>query len=716
MKPRRKKKPAKAAKPAAKPPADRSKTAAYDKFRKQQAAISRARSESGRDIAPLPAVKDPARRARAKTDLEFHLRTYLPQTFDLPWSEDHRRIIRKMEIAATVGGQMAFAMPRGSGKTAITRGATEWAMLHGHRRFITLIGAEEGSARQLLDDIRTDFECNQLLFDDFPEVCHPVRKLEGIAHRANAQTCNGKRTHLEWTGDQIVLPSIEIKGKPTPASAGIIRCAGITGRIRGMTFTRPDGKTVRPDFVIIDDPQTDESSRSPAQTQQRINTISGAILGLAGAGRKIAAVMPCTVIHPDDLADQLLDREKFPQWQGERTKMIYAFPNNAQLWEQYAEIRANSLRAGNGGREATEFYRANREAMDEGARVAWPVRHNDDEISAVQNAMNLKIDNPEAFAAEQQNEPIRPDQHAGNITTAAIGLKLNNRQRGVVPEGCEHITAFADVQGKMLYWMVCAWQRNFTGAIIDYGSYPDQKRSFYTLADSRRTLQMAHPGGQEAAIYAGLMAISDQLAAREWHRADGAIMKLERMPIDAGYETKAVELFIRQSKNAAILIPSFGKYIGAATSPMALWPGNNRTRRNGWHWITDLSKSRLRHLLIDTNHWKSFAAKALLTPMASAGCLSIFGSEPREHDLLALHFTSEYRQAVSSRGRTVDEWKLKPGNPDNHWWDCLVGNFVAASMVGCTSHGAADQERTRERRRVKLSDLQKKARHWKSGS
>ena len=45
-----------------------------------------------------------------------------------------------------------------------------------------------------------------------------------------------------------------------------------------------------------------------------------------------------------DLADQVLDRKKNPDWQGVRTKMLRSLPTNAKLWEQYAEVRANSLR------------------------------------------------------------------------------------------------------------------------------------------------------------------------------------------------------------------------------------------------------------------------------------------------------------------------------------------------------------------------------------
>ena len=36
-------------------------------------------------------------------------------------------------------------------------------------------------------------------------------------------------------------------------------------------------------------------------------------------------------MRPDDRADRLLDREKHPAWQGERTKMMYSFPTDEAL-------------------------------------------------------------------------------------------------------------------------------------------------------------------------------------------------------------------------------------------------------------------------------------------------------------------------------------------------------------------------------------------------
>jgi hypothetical protein len=103
------------------------------------------------------------------------------------------------------------------------------------------------------------------------------------------------------------------------------------------------------------------------------------------------------IIRPDDMASRILDREKHPDWQGERTKLVYSFPSNDKLWSQYSELRDDSLRNDGDGKIATEFYREHREEMDAGAVIAWAERFNPDEISAVQNSMNLKFRDKVAF-------------------------------------------------------------------------------------------------------------------------------------------------------------------------------------------------------------------------------------------------------------------------------------------------------------------------------
>jgi len=110
-------------------------------------------------------------------------------------------------------------------------------------------------------------------------------------------------------------------------------------------------------------------------------------------------------------------------------------------------------------------------------------------------------------------------------------------------------------------------------------------------------------------------------------------------------------------------------------------------------------------LEIDTNFWKSFARNRLITPLGdtSKGCVSLFKN--RTHRLLAEHFTAERFDRVEANGRTVEEWSLRPGGPDNHWWDCFVGNCVAASMLGAALPGSGGPKH-KKKKRITLSELQ----------
>ena len=87
------------------------------------------------------------------------------------------------------------------------------------------------------------------------------------------------------------------------------------------------------------------------------------------------------------------------------------------------------------------------------------------------------------------------------------------------------------------------------------------------------------------------------------------------------------------------------------------------------------------YALYDTNYWKSFATGRFKSHPGVAGSVVIPNDKPRAHKEFISNMLSEYPVRVEGRGRVVDEWKLKPG-ADNHWFDCVVGCCVAASMEG----------------------------------
>jgi phage terminase large subunit GpA-like protein len=411
-------------------------------------------------------------------------------------------------------------------------------------------------------------------------------------------------------------------------------------------------------------------------------------------------MMPCTVIREGDLADRVL---KTPQWSGERTKTVYCWPTAEALWKQYADLRVRAFSETGGNRAevsriCNEFYAAHRKEMDAGAVVAWDGLYEQDELSAIQYAWNKRIDLPEqAFFAEYQNDPVSDVVDATPLTADEICRRLSHHKRLVVPLECQMITAFIDVQDKLLYYAVIAWAPGFSGFVVDYGSEPDQRDQYFSLRDAKRTLMRAAPGaGVEGAIHAGLDRLTTALISRDWMRTDGTAMRIDRLLIDANDNTDVVKKFCRQSPNHGVLMPSHGRYVGAASMPMSEYrPKPGERVGDNWRVPTLAQRAYTRHVLFDANYWKTFVARRMQTVIGDRGALVLFGDTPERHRMLADHITAEFPVRVVGRGRSIDEWKARPGR-DNHLLDCVVGAAVAASMAGAV----LDTDRPRPPRKV----------------
>lgn len=638
-------------------------------------ALQRGRISSAqvRDIGPPPAVADAARRATCETSLSAFLTTYFPAAFPLRFSRDHDEVIAALEHVTQRGGQYAMALPRGSGKTTIVVRAALWAILTGRRRYVAVVSSTDAAAKKIVKSMRTELTWNDLLYADFPRELHGIPQLQGDNRRAGGQLCEGEKTEILMGVTELVFPTIA----GSRVSGSVVSACGLTGNVRGQFHATKSGEILRPDLAILDDPQTKESASSLQQTQDRLEIVEGDVLGMAGPGKEIAAVMPCTVIEEDDLADRVL---KMPLWRGKRAKMLVSFPSNLDWWENYFRVR-------DGDRdEAQALYVAEQETADAGACVAWEERRAPSDASALQTAMHLWHQSPTAFAAEYQNEPRPKTQVDAELMKAeAIAAKLNHVPRGIVPAELETLTAFIDVQDHALFWLVTAWGKGFGGAIVDYGSWPDQSRDYWAYSDIRQKLGDVYPGrGSTGAIYAGLTALVTELTGRSWNRAGGGVVRLARVLIDSGHETDTIYLACRQHPMAALLMPTKGIGVTAARTPMDSWAKKTTDVKRGPSWIASRGEGRgIVHAVYDTNFWKSFVQARLATSIGDAGSLVLCGDKPELHRLLADHLTAEYRTATRGHGRDLWEWKLRPDRKDNHWLDCLVGSAVAASIEGC---------------------------------
>lgn len=648
--------------------------AQYERNKVSAARISAEKSHAGADIAPLPEVADPARKAACEFDLERFLKTYFPKRFPLAFSPTHKRVIQKIQRAVLGGGgTLAYGMRRGGGKTQLATGAAVWALVYGHKRYVVLIGATEAASDQIMGDLKGRFaDANAYpdLHADFPEVCYPVASLEGITQKAKKQHIGGAQTHIEWTQDHIRLPIVE--GSRCPHS--IIQVASMTGAIRGKYFNAPDGSVLRPDLALVDDPQTRESAKSPTQTDSRIQIVQADVRGLGG-DQGITVVMPCTIIYENDLADQMLSRDRYPEWQGEKAAMVNAFPTNEKLWEEYFKTKDQDYRSDGDGSKATAFYLANREQLDAGAVLDWPERFDPPFASGVEQAMHLRHYNPEGFASEYQNKPMVPAgvDAGGRLTAEALRERTNHLDRWELPPSATRITAGIDVQKRVIFWAVCAWGEDFGGAVIDWGVYPKQKTNLFRAADPRPSLEDTYPQMDDMArIHAGLKWVTDYLLSQD-HRP-------ERILIDSGNWTSEINQFCRFSPHRSALIASKG-YGGGLTRPLGSYKVEGQ--RKGPYWVVNplTEGKRQRNLVFDTHYWKSFLRNRLKTAAGSAGCLWLPGGD---NEGLISHLTAEQATSKTNNNnqRTIEEWGMKPGRSENHWWDCLVMATVAASELG----------------------------------
>jgi phage terminase large subunit GpA-like protein len=346
--------------------------------------------------------------------------------------------------------------------------------------------------------------------------------------------------------------------------------------------------------------------------------------------------------------------------------------------------------------------------MDEGAILAWPDKPvAAGYLSALQELMSAYLDDPDKFMSEHQQEPIAADAGSRRFDPAAASRKVNGRSRCEIPPTCPFVVAYIDTHDKALYWLVTAFEQNFTPYVIDYGTWPEQPGREFTLANLQRPLSRHYPKHTtRAAVYAGMEELVSTLLARRYQKGSHSTA-LDVVLADTGY---LAELWQQLKTKFDRLTLTKGVGIKAGSRPMAEWlrrPGEV----TGDHWIRSPAARREHPVTqIDTNHWKTIAMDAVAAAPGEPGALTIFGDTRTVHAQLAAHWDAELSVETEGFGRKVTEWKQKP-NRDNHWLDCTVGCFVGASILGARPEGSPIvPQKGRVRRHITQQDLmQRKA-------
>ena len=208
------------------------------------------------------------------------------------------RLARQWSIppAGPMEQRDAFLAPRDTGKsTWMLFILPLWAAAHGHVKFAAVFADSGPQAEMHLGTFRKEVDENAALRRDFPKLCTAGRRPSGAAES-------------------------DAKHMVIRANGFIFAAKGIDASSLGMKVGQQ-----RPDLLLLDDVEPDESSYSAYQADKRLKTVTDAILPLNIYAR---VVLSGTVTMPGSITHQLVkwgkgERTEANAWVGEQQFRVH---------------------------------------------------------------------------------------------------------------------------------------------------------------------------------------------------------------------------------------------------------------------------------------------------------------------------------------------------------------------------------------------------------
>lgn len=227
-------------------------------------------------VEPLELSVDEAV-ALAAIDNEFYCTHWFPKAFRQACPEFHKDIWNNLESANRYVGLKIF---RDGAKTTVLRAFISKRVAYATSRTIVIVGKSEDAACKTLDWIR-----RRVAFD------HRWTSAYGL-----------KRGEI-WNTDHII-----IKHEVMDCSIQIV-AMGIGGSVRGINLD-----DYRPDLIVVDDPDDEESTGTPERRKKNSDLFFGGLKNTLAPETDMPEakmVLLQTPLHPDDLISQVA---KDPEW------------------------------------------------------------------------------------------------------------------------------------------------------------------------------------------------------------------------------------------------------------------------------------------------------------------------------------------------------------------------------------------------------------------
>lgn len=373
---------------------------------------------------------------KCKNDIELFCKTFFPKIFTGEFCSFHKEVFQSLQeyIVNHNDEKLNYvrAAPRGHGKSQIISfGLPLWAVCFGYAKNILIVSDSAEQASQFIMAIRDELEENEKLREAFGD-------LTDTKTWANAkiQTAN----------------KIQVVAK------------GAGQKLRGIKY-----RHYRPDIIIVDDLENDESVETEAQRQKLLNWFHKALIPCGSTTEKIFYIG--TVLNYESLLNKLLTAPEYGMWDRKRYQAVYKF-SDSELWEEWENIlKSDTIE--NPDTVAKQFFAEHREEMLEGTEVLWAGKQK----NYYYDLMLLRFMNPEAFDSEYMNDPVSERQREfkeewfkywedlPEIKQIYIGVDPSLAKKNKADMSA--ITVLGKGTDNFLYVMKCDIQRRKPDRIID---------------------------------------------------------------------------------------------------------------------------------------------------------------------------------------------------------------------------------------------------------
>lgn len=586
------------------------------------------------------------RRNKASKSLVDFINTYfIGLMVDTPPSEKFVDALGEMEFALSQSRPYNIELPRGTGKTSAVEMAVLWLLATGRRKFCVIVSNNARAAGNILKDVCIPVLEKETAFaQDFPEVCLPFQVCNGSFRRK--QLYRGRSTDIEKNAGVLRFATIYKDNVELACSGAIVTVRGVTSGIRGLKVGR-----LRPDTVILDDLQSSELASSPEQVQKIQDIIKKDIMNLSSKG-KLAVLMTSTPLCPEDLCEKI---ENDIAWKTTKYPAIIKWPKDIVdnpddgMWARYFKMYDAELADDQTHEGSLDYYKTNRELMDEGAVLFAPERFKpeDGHISGLQALLEKRhMIGDAAFAAEMQMKPHKFSFKL-DIRPKDILAKATSDKQLVIPDGYVFVAASTDLN------------LSYALTTVIVGFKPDMTAHVITYMFTKCNIDSKLPTAQyNEAVYDVLTGLGREIKALG--------LKIDGWGIDgSGVPFDAVTMFTKNSMQL-VGLPACAM-LGRAShvfNPFVrtrLRDSVNKTVLCGDAQEHVKSGAGKKYMFWNSDYYRETVQKAFLAKVGASGSCSLFKGSADDHAEYAMQMCNERLLLIQHKkdGRDIYSWKSR---------------------------------------------------------